>query len=208
MAGCHLVEHGAETEDVRPHIEIFAAGLFRRHVGQSAEDHPGDRQVCGCGGCVRSGRFRQSEIQYPGRTLNRDEDVCRLDVAMNNSLLIRGIQRARNLDCQVQEFCRLQGLAGDAMLQGIALEILHHNERLAMVFADFVDGADVRMVEGGSSPSFALEACQSLTIAAPGLGEEFEGDEPVEACIQGLINHTHPAGAQPFDDPVVRNSLA
>jgi hypothetical protein len=39
------------------------------------------------------------------------------------------------------------------------------------------------------------------------LGQEFEGDESVEASIFGFIDDPHPAAAQPFEDAVMRNGL-
>ena len=48
------------------------------------------------------------------------------------------------------------------MLQRLAVEKLHRNEGLAVVFADVVDGADIGMIEGGSSLRLTVEAAQSL----------------------------------------------
>jgi len=45
---------------------------------------------------------------------------------------------------------------------GLAVEKLHPNERLTVVFADFVDGANIWMVQGGSSLCLTVEAAQCL----------------------------------------------
>jgi len=68
--------------------------------------------------------------------------------------------------------------------------------------------ADVRVIEGGGGPGFALKPRKGLAIRGQSLRQEFEGDEPAELSVQGLIDDTHPSGAQPLHNPVVRNGLA
>jgi len=70
-----------------------------------------------------------------------------------------------------------------------------------------VNGADVRMVQGGSSLRFALKTAQRQRIARDFIGKKFEGDEPVQPGILGLIDHPHAAAAKFLDNAVVRDSL-
>ena len=94
------------------------------------------------------------------------------------------------------------------MLQRHTIQIFHGDEALAFVFADFVDGADVGMVQGGGGAGFPAEAFQSLRICGHIIGQELEGDEAAERGVLGLVNHTHPPAAQFLDDAVVRDGLA
>ena len=73
---------------------------------------------------------------------------------------------------------------------------------------DFVDGADVGMVQGGGSASFAAEAFQRLLILRNFVRQEFQSHEAAEHGVLGLVHHTHPAAAELLDDAVVRNGLA
>jgi len=50
------------------------------------------------------------------------------------------------------------------LAQGLSFQQLHGNERLAILFADVVDRADIGMIESGSRPRFALEAFQRRGI--------------------------------------------
>ena len=71
------------------------------------------------------------------------------------------------------------------MLEGLALEALHGDEGDVFVFADFVDGADVGMVEGGGGAGFAAEALQSDGILGERFGEKFEGHGAAEfECLR------------------------
>ena len=96
----------------------------------------------------------------------------------------------------------------DAVLQGQAVQKLHGDERLLAVFADFIDGADVRVVESGRGVSLAAKAFESLRVLRKILGQEFEGDEAAEFSVLGLVNHAHAAPAEFFHDAVVRDGLS
>ena len=90
-------------------------------------------------------------------------------------------------------------------LQGQAIEELHGDETLSVVLADFVDGADVGMVERGRGARFAAESFERLRILRDFFGKEFEGYEASERRVFGFVDHTHAAAAELFDDAVVRD---
>jgi len=48
------------------------------------------------------------------------------------------------------------------VLQRFPIEKFHRNEGLTVVFTDFVNGADIGMVQGGCSLCFTVEPAQSL----------------------------------------------
>jgi hypothetical protein len=90
------------------------------------------------------------------------KDICGLDVAVDDAFGVRGIQCVPNFDPQFQRLLQRQGLAGNSFLQRLTVETFHGNKRLAIVLADFVDGANVGMVQGGSGLCFAIEAGEGL----------------------------------------------
>ena len=100
------------------------------------------------------------------------------------------------------------GLPTISVLEGYAVEELHGNEGLLAVLADFVDGADVGMIEGGGGARLAAKTLQSLGIAGEIVGQEFERDEAAECGVLGLIDDTHAAAAQLFENPVMRYGFA
>jgi hypothetical protein len=52
------------------------------------------------------------------------------------------------------------------------------------------------------------ETFERLWVARKIGGQEFQGDEAAQFGVLGLVNHTHPAAAQLFDDAVVENGAA
>ena len=135
------------------------------------------------------------------------EEVRRLDVAMNNSLGMRRVHGIGNLYRQRKQQLDFERPPGDLVLQRRAFQIFHGDEGFSILLADVVNGADVRMVQGGSSLRFALETAQRQRIASHFIGKKFESDEAVQPGILGLIDHPHAAAAKLLDDAVVRDSL-
>ena len=77
----------------------------------------------------------------------RDEQVRRLDVAMDDSDRMRCLQSVGDLDRQRKERVARQRTSQDALLQRRSLQELHRDERPVLVAFDLVDRADIRMVQ-------------------------------------------------------------
>src|SRR5262249_23672711 len=93
------------------------------------------------------------------------------------------------------------------MSQRHSVEKLHDYEGLPLVLANFVNRANVRMVQSGSGTSFTAEAFERLWVFGEVLGQELQGDEPAQLSVLSLVNHTHPAAAELFEDAVVGDGL-
>src|SRR5215469_993370 len=94
------------------------------------------------------------------------------------------------------------------MLQGQAIQKLHHDERLTILLSDFIDCADIRMIKSGSRLRFASKPSQRLGVFGNLVRQEFQGDKSVKSYVLSLVNHTHPPAAPLLDDAVVRDGLA
>ena len=89
----------------------------------------------------------QAEVQnlyLPGR---RQEDIAWLDVAMQNALAMRRIQRIRYLHSQVKQPGVGHGPPVVELVQALTLQQLHHDEGLLAAFIELVNGADAGMVQ-------------------------------------------------------------
>ncbi len=98
-------------------------------------------------------------------------------------------------------------LALDAILQGRAVEILHHDVLAVLVLADVVDGANVGMIERGRGPRFAPEALERLRILRQFVGQKLQGYAPAQAQVFSLVDHTHTTAAEFLQNAVVRDGL-
>src|SRR5208282_2444927 len=164
--------------------------------------------TCNFTGRTSSGRdLRQTKIENLGLTSTRDEDVRRLDVAMHNALRVRRIQRIGDLDAEINRRLNLQRLAGDLVPQGVPLKQFHRNEASPIGVIDFVDRADVLVVQGRRRLGFPLESAERLRIVGELFGKEFQSDVATELEVFGLIDHTHSAPADFAEDAVMGNRL-
>ena len=81
-------------------------------------------------------------------------------------------------------------------------------KRWPFVLADFVDRADVGMVQGRGGAGFAAKALQGLRILGGVVGKKLQGDEAAEQRVFSFVNDSHAAAAQQFHDAVVGDGLA
>ena len=134
-----------------------------------------------------------------------DEDIARLDVTVNDAFGMSCIQGVGHLDRQAQQDFRLDRPAGNAMLQGHAIQKFHGDEGIAGVFADVVNSADIGMIKCGRRLSLALKAVQGLGIAGDFIRKELQSHEPVQPRVFRFVDDAHPATTELFDDAVMGN---
>ena len=100
------------------------------------------------------------------------------------------------------------GQAHDAMFEGLSVEEFHGDEGLAVFFIDFVNGADVGMVQGRGGLRLALKAAERLLVFGDIIGKKLEGDKTAELEVFRLVNDSHAPTAELFHNAVVGNRLA
>ena len=163
------------------------------------------RVAAGRSGVARD--FGQTEVENLGVAAVGDENVCGLDVAVDDSLAVRGFEGVGDFDPEGEQAIEFHRLSLNQMFQGLAAQAFHHDEEMAVVLADFVDGADVGMVQRRSRAGFAAETFERLGILRSIVREKLESDETSELSVLGLIDDTHPAAAKQFGDAVVGYGL-
>ena len=76
-----------------------------------------------------------------------DEDVGGFYIPVNYPFGVGRVQPLCDLNAQIEDGFQLHRTATDAVLQRHAVHKFHGNERPSVFLTDFVDGADVRMVQ-------------------------------------------------------------
>ena len=150
----------------------------------------------------------QAEVQNLRLAASRDENIGGLDVAMHDALGVGRVQRVGDFFGQFQYLFQGEMFFAEQMLQRLPLQQFHGDEMLAVGFVDFVNRADVRMVERGGGEGFALEAFAGGGIVFHLGRQKFQRDVAAQLEVLGFVHHTHPAAAQLRQNPVVRNSFA
>ena len=152
-AGQHLVEHGAEAEDVRARVRRAPFGLFGRHVGRRAHHVAAGRA---CRVELRIGEPGDAEVEQLGDrgvAAAQHHDVGRLQIAVQDAAVVRGLDRVGDLARPAARRRRDQRTA-----QRVALQVLEDE----VVGTDVVDLADVWMVERRNRARFDLRSARSV----------------------------------------------
>src|ERR1700732_4126683 len=111
---------------------------------------------------------------------------------MNDPVRVRGIQGIGDFDSQRQENVQVQQAAGNSMLQSRAVQKFHDDERLTILLSDFIDSADIGVVQRGSRLRFALKTGQSGRVLGYLFGEKLDRHKAVRARVPRLVDNTPP----------------
>ena len=219
----HLIQHDPKRKQIRAQVQLFATCLFRGHVCHRSYGTAGvgeERIVPDACLCAQ-GRFRhglrrdlpricqlgEAKIQDFGRTTIHEENIRGLDVTVDDTLGVGSFEAVGDLNTDIQEFGYFDGFPADAILERLALEQLHGDERSAFELANIVNGANVGVIERGSSACFAAETLDGLRVMGNVVGKKLEGHIPTEAGVLGFVDYAHSATAQFFQDGVVGDRL-
>ena len=150
----------------------------------------------------------QAEVHHLHVAPLGHENVRGLDIAMHDALRVRGVQRVGDLDPEIDNLVNLEHAAGQSIVERLAFHPFHDDERLALVFADVVDRADVRVVQRGGGSRLDAKPLNGLAVSHQFLWDELERDLPAETIVLSAVDDAHAAGAELMRDPIVRNGFA
>ena len=118
---------------------------------------------------------------------------------MDQAALVGGRQPVGHLAADAQHLGQRQARPSRSqpVLQRLAVEELHGQERHAAVLADLVDGDDVVVLDGGGGPGLAQEALPAAGRSAASDGSiTLRATRPAELRVLRLEDHAHAAAAQ------------
>src|SRR6185295_1171375 len=149
LSGSHFVKDGAEGKDVAAMIQSRALELFGRHIGYGAHDHVGLGE-CERGDLIVPVFWRddlgEAKVEDFGVPEFADENVCGLDVAVNDALAVRGAQCISHFGANLEKTIEFErGSLKQAGERG-TVEVFHDDEGLAASFTDVINGADIGMI--------------------------------------------------------------
>jgi hypothetical protein len=98
--------------------------------------------------------------------------------------------------------------ASDAVLQSHAIEEFHNEENASILLPDFIDCADVGMVECRRRPSLTTKPFERLRVSGQVFRKEFQGNKAAKLGVFGFVHDAHPTPAELLDDAVMRDGLA
>ena len=151
-----------------------------------------------------AGRADEAEVEQLDPPAGRLEPhVPGLDVAVDQAMLVRRGQALCGLAADAQDLGQRQpGLLGNAVLQRLATQQRHGEERHAAFLADLVDRHDVVVLKGGRCPRLAEEAHQVVRVKRQLRAHRLERDLAAELHVLGAEDDPHTPGPKDIKHPV------
>jgi len=175
----------------RPDLLGLALGLLGGHVAGRAHDRVGPRQAA-----VRGQRLGQAEIGELGRAVGCQQNVARLQVAVDNAQTVCLGDAARERFDQLGRLPRRPGLAAQPPVQTAAGDVLQLEERQAVGLADVVDLHDIGVLQAGDGLRLGQEASYALGTGMGTAQDHLEDAEAIKAHLAGAVDDAHPTAAE------------
>ena len=198
-SGQHLEEDRARREEIRARVERLAGDLLGRHVARRPEHDAGAGQLPrGARECRRAlrvgARAREAEVEelHPVR---REEDVRGLQVAVDDPALVQRLEGGEHPERDREGVGDAERAASQPLRRRLALEELHRDEELALVLADLVELAHVRVVDRGRGAGLPPEPPARRVVGAE-RRHLLQGDGAAEPLVPGGVDDAHPALAE------------
>ncbi len=128
-------------------------------------------------------KLGQPEVDDLSLPARRDQDVRRLNVAMHDAFAVRRVQGVGDLNGEIEQFLQFRTMPRREPVQRLALNELHGDERFAIRIADFIDRADVGVVQRRRGACLEFERLERLLVPGQAPGEELQGNAPAEIKI-------------------------
>ena len=136
--------------------------------------------------------------------LAAEQDVRRLDVAVDEPLLVRGVERARDLLEDPDGIDGLEAAArAEQRVQVGARHVAHRDVEVAVLLLGLVHGHDVGMVDPRGEARLALEALAKLGVLRELGGDELDRDLTAERELRRAEHDAHAAASDALLEPVV-----
>jgi hypothetical protein len=198
LPGHGLDQHEGQRVDVAAPVDRLPPGLLGRGVAGGAEHRAlrlGPRRL-GDGP-------RQAEVGDAQPGVGPEEQVRRLDVAVDEALAVGVLERPGGLQPDDERLAGRQPVAGvEDRAEAAAAQVLGDEEGRALVAAPVVDGDDVGMAQGGRGLGLGPEAAQEGLVVGEAGMEDLHRHPAAQPDVVGQVDLRRGASAQRREQPV------
>ena len=128
-----------------------------------------------------------------------------LDVAMDDVVRMRLLERVRELGHDVHGIPHGQRPSGNAVREVLALHVLHRDEQRPLVLGHVVGDGDVRRAQDRCGACLGINRARLSSSRRVSAGRNFERHFAPEAGVLGKVYLAHAAAAEAPHDAIVEN---
>ena len=199
-AGEQPVEHAAERVDVGPRVHRPGLDLLGRGVVERGQDGSGPGQPRGAVQGLGDAEVGQEDLLGPVVAVRRrrQQDVGRLDVAVDQVVAVGAVERRRRLGDDVHDPVGREaaGVTARSALDVDAVDVLHGQPELTGVLAAVEDGHDVAVGQAGHDVGLVQEAGGEVRVDRELRPQQLQRVQPREARMPDQVDRAHAAAAQ------------
>ena len=127
------------------------------------------------------------------------KDILGFDVAVNDSLIMRVLESAKNLNSEMDRFFPAENfLLFDIFFKGDAVDMLHYDILYVLIEADVIYFYDIRMGKNSDCFGFVAETAKKFVIFHVFVTENFYRNSTVINAVISFIYIRHAANADNF----------
>ena len=145
-------------------------------------------------------RLREPEVEHFHSAIRRDLDVGRFEIAVNDALFVRGLERLGDLLRDRQRFVNRDRATRDPLRQVLPGHELHSEGLHVARLFEAEDLRDVWVIQRSERLGFTLEAGHTVRVGRERLGQDLDRDGAIEARIAGFVDFAHAARADGGQD--------
>jgi len=176
-------------------IYLVALGLLGREVGGCAHDRAGLRQIRIGVGNHGGGNAKVGNLHL---TLGRNEHVAGLDVAVDDTTLVRKPECGGYVERHPGDLLNGEvAVTAQDLRQALAFDVLHHDVVRAHLLAPVIDGDDVWVVQVCGRLCFAAEPLDEFRVGCILGKEHLDGDGTAEQLVARQEDVGHASPGQP-----------
>ena len=204
LARGHFKQDDTECVHVSPHVVGLTENLLRCHVRQRTDDHAGLRNPSSSGSRQKNG---QPEVQYLRVSGGRKNDVPRLEVPMENTVLVCICNGVRDRGTKPYDVFEWQRTGIDTLLQRTTRHVLHHEVILPLARAEVVDCGDSGMTEAGERQRLPVKPLAGTVVHQRAVEQQFDRYLSIEFGVMRPPNRSHPTFPDALDKTIPAKRL-
>ena len=151
---------------------------------------------------VRAQPLGQAEIGDLGDALDAEEDVGRLEIAVNDPNPVSGLDGLGERRDELGGRSACLGRAVQAIFERAPLEQLQRHEGPVTDFPDLKNHRDIGVPKLGHCLGLDLEAGEAVRPKVSLRADHFQSHQAIESHLTGLVDNSHPPFAQLLQDLV------